>query len=84
MAQCEAVQHSTADHGRESANSEPEFLTARETANFLRLSMPKVYRLIAAGQLPVVRGFGRSIRINRAALLETIAANTERPEGGDL
>jgi excisionase family DNA binding protein len=43
------------------------FLTAAEVADYLRLSMRQVRRLIACGDIPVTR-FGRSVRIHRADL----------------
>jgi excisionase family DNA binding protein len=46
---------------------EPAILTIDEAARYLRLSRPKVYNLVAAGDLPAVR-VGRSVRIRRDRL----------------
>lgn len=55
----------------------PLMLTAEETAALLGLSRSKVYEMIAAGELPVVR-FGRSVRVNRAKLLAQIEERTTK------
>lgn len=59
------------------AQPTPMMLTAEETAAILGLSRTKVYELIAAGELPVMR-FGRSVRVNRAELLALIEERTTR------
>lgn len=46
----------------------PVMLTAAQTATLLGLSRTKIYEMLAAGELPVVR-FGRSVRVHRARLL---------------
>ena len=58
--------------------SEHKFLTAAEAAEELQISERTVGRLISNGTLPVVR-IGRTVRINRAALVELINAATAAP-----
>jgi excisionase family DNA binding protein len=50
-------------------------LTVAETASFLQVSEKTIRRMIAAGQLPVVR-IGRSIRI-RPEVIENIVRRNE-------
>lgn len=53
------------------ANSAPEdFLTVKQAADFLNVSIRTVWRMIAAG-LPVIR-IGRIVRIRRSDLLDFI------------
>ena len=56
------------------APPEQEFLTLKQTANYLNISATAVYRLCASGKLGHYRfGQGRgAIRINRTELLEFI------------
>ncbi len=53
-------------------------LRAEEVAHLLGIGRSKVYELIAAGELPVVR-VGRSLRVNRLALERWIE---DRTRGG--
>ena len=55
----------------------PLMLKAEEAADLLGLSRSKTYELIHEGKLPVVR-FGRSVRVNRAKLLELIEKQTSK------
>ena len=55
--------------------SGPLMLTAEETAELLGLSRTKIYEMLAAGELPVVR-FGRSVRVHKGKLLELIDQRT--------
>ncbi len=50
-------------------------LNAEETAKLLGLGRTKVYEMLAAGELPVIR-IGRSVRVPRAALADWIAGRT--------
>jgi excisionase family DNA binding protein len=55
------------------------FLTVAEVAGRMRVSKMTVYRLVHSGELPAVR-FGRSFRMERAAVEELIrAAHYEVP-----
>jgi excisionase family DNA binding protein len=84
MAQHEPANQVISDYPtREPAPPESYLIDARETSALIRLSTPKIYQLASQGKLPVVRGFGRSLRINRLALLALIDSNTLRPDGGD-
>ncbi len=49
------------------------FLTVAEVAGRMRVSKMTVYRLVHSGELPAVR-FGRSFRVERAAVEELIRA----------
>jgi excisionase family DNA binding protein len=49
------------------------FLTVAEVAQRMRVSKMTVYRLVHSGELPAVR-FGRSFRVQRAAVEEHIRA----------
>jgi excisionase family DNA binding protein len=49
------------------------FLTVAEIAQRMRVSKMTVYRLVHSGELPAVR-FGRSFRVQRAAVEELIHA----------
>ncbi|MEN3267398.1 MAG: hypothetical protein V7646_4292 [Pseudonocardia sp.] len=49
------------------------FLTVAEVAQRMRVSKMTVYRLVHSGELPAVR-FGRSFRVQRAAVEELIRA----------
>lgn len=54
-------------------------LRADEVAELLGLGRTKVFELIAAGELPLIR-IGRSVRVPRWALEEWVR---ERASGGD-
>lgn len=54
-----------------------ELLRIEEAARVLSLSRSKVFMMIAAGELPVLR-FGRAVRISRRQLEEWIDARTIR------
>ncbi len=55
-----------------------ELLRADEAARVLGIGRSKVFEMLRAGELPVVR-MGRSVRIPRQALSAWIAARTEDP-----
>jgi excisionase family DNA binding protein len=56
-----------------------ELLRADEVAEILGLGRSKVYEMMAAGVLPVVR-LGRSVRVPRRQLYEWIDSQVERRE----
>lgn len=56
-------------------------LTAKETANVLRVSEARVYELARTGRLPVVR-LGRQVRIDEQRLGALIAAGGWCLDGG--
>lgn len=58
------------------ATDQTLLLNLEEVADQLRCTRRNVERLIADHQLPVVR-FGRSVRVERAALEAFVAANRE-------
>ena len=59
---------------------EPMLLRAAEVAKLLGLGRSKVFAMLAAGELPVVR-IGRSVRVPRAALEHWIAEHTQHASG---
>jgi excisionase family DNA binding protein len=61
---------------KEVAMSDRELLRVEEAARVLALSRSKLFLMIAAGELPVVR-FGRALRIPRRQLERWIADRTE-------
>lgn len=54
-----------------------QLMTVTEVAEYLQVSKPTAYRLMAAGQLAWVQ-IGAHRRITLAAIEEYIAAHTER------
>lgn len=54
---------------------EPLLIRAEEAAKLLGLGRSKVFEMIAAGELPVVR-IGRAVRVPRAQLEHWIEART--------
>ena len=56
--------------------TEPLLLKAEEVAKLLRIGRSKVFAMLAAGELPVVR-LGRSVRVPRAALEGWIEERTQ-------
>jgi len=52
-----------------------EVLTAQEAADYLRVSLKTLYRLVAAGQVPGQK-VGRSWRFRRADLVGVLQART--------
>ncbi|HEY8641323.1 MAG TPA: helix-turn-helix domain-containing protein [Candidatus Dormibacteraeota bacterium] len=54
---------------------ETMLLNAEETATLLGLGRTKVYEMLAAGELPVIR-IGRSVRVPRSALERWIEGRT--------
>lgn len=54
---------------------EPLLLKAGDVAELLGLGRSKVFAMLSAGELPVVR-MGRSVRVPRAALRRWIIENT--------
>lgn len=59
--------------------TQPLLLTVPQVAKLLNLGRTKVYELIGAKQLPVVR-FGRAVRVSSASLQRWV----ERQEQQDL
>ena len=55
---------------------EPLLLKAEEVAKLLRIGRSKVFAMLAAGELPVVR-LGRSVRVPRAPLEGWIEERTQ-------
>jgi len=51
-------------------------LNAEETARLLGLGRTKVYEMLAAGELPVIR-IGRNVRVPRDGLSEWIRQHTD-------
>ena len=51
----------------------PFSLTVDEAAGTMRVNRKTLYELIAAGQVPGVRHYGRAIRIHRDTLLRWLA-----------
>lgn len=47
----------------------PEYLTAAEAAELLRIPKATVYLLASRGELPGARKWGKHLRVRRAALL---------------
>ncbi len=60
---------------------EPQLLRAEEVAQVLSISRSKVFQMITAGELPVVR-FGRSVRVPARLLQEWLAQRTAEQKGG--
>jgi excisionase family DNA binding protein len=56
----------------------PEVITVDEAAALTRVNRKTIYALIARGELPGVRRFGRVLRIHRATLLEWLAHGQDR------
>ena len=56
--------------------TEPLLLKAEEVAKLLRIGRSKVFAMLAAGELPVVR-LGRLVRVPRAALEGWIEERTQ-------
>jgi len=54
---------------------ETMLLNAEETATLLGLGRTKVYEMLAAGELPVIR-IGRSVRVPREGLADWIRRRT--------
>ncbi len=59
---------------------EPLLLKAGDVAKLLGLGRSKVFAMLAAGELPVIR-IGRSVRVPRAALEDWIAEHTRHASG---
>jgi excisionase family DNA binding protein len=57
---------------------ELRFLTVRELAVYLRISLRKAYALVESGEVPAAR-VGGQFRIPRAELDERLAATVKRP-----
>ena len=58
--------------------AEPQFLTVREAADHLRISVTKAYQLVASGEIPAVR-VGGQYRIPRAVLARHLMATMRPP-----
>ncbi|MDF1785157.1 MAG: response regulator [Verrucomicrobiales bacterium] len=59
-----------------SKEAQPELLTVKETAEYLRIPLPTVYYLVQRGQLPAIQIGGRW-RIKRSLLDRDILRNEE-------
>ena len=59
-----------------SNDDQPELLTVKETAEYLRIPLPTVYYLVQRGQLPAIQIGGRW-RIKRSLLDRDILRNEE-------
>ena len=59
-----------------SKEPQPELLTVKETAEYLRIPLPTVYYLVQRGQLPAIQIGGRW-RIKRSLLDRDILRNEE-------
>lgn len=65
-------------HVDQAADGSPKMLLrVEEVARVLSLSRPKVFLMIAEGELPVLR-FGRAVRVSRRELERWIEARTVR------
>ena len=60
---------------------EPLLLKAGDVGKLLGLGRSKVFAMLAAGELPVIR-IGRSVRVPRAALERWVAERTEDANSG--
>lgn len=58
--------------------AEPVLVTARRVAEVLGISVPSVYRLAAAGELPSVR-VGGSVRFDPAAVAAAVTPEAGQP-----
>jgi excisionase family DNA binding protein len=58
---------------------QPDLLKARDLADRLGVSVPRVYQLIAAGEIPSVR-VGNAIRIPRPAWERWLAGKADQAE----
>jgi excisionase family DNA binding protein len=58
---------------------QPDLLKARDLADKLGVSVPRVYQLIAAGEIPSVR-VGNAIRIPRPAWERWLAGKAEEAQ----
>jgi excisionase family DNA binding protein len=60
---------------------EPLLLKAGDVGKLLGLGRSKVFAMLAAGELPVIR-IGRSVRVPRAALERWVAEHTQDARSG--
>lgn len=60
------------------ASELPAVLTVEELAAFLRLNRKTVYECLSRGEIPGVRRLGRTIRINRDAVLGWLSTGQGR------
>src|SRR6516165_7539897 len=58
-----------------------EVLTAGEVANYLRVSLSTIYRLLKSGDLPAFK-IGSDWRFNRVHVEEWLKSRTQTPESG--
>ena len=58
-----------------------EVLTASEVANYLRVSLSTIYRLLKSGDLPAFR-IGSDWRFNRVHIEEWLKSRAQTPESG--
>jgi excisionase family DNA binding protein len=58
-----------------------DYLTYRETAEYLGVAVGTIYSMVARGQIPHVRLGPRLVRFPRAELDAWLAARTVRPAG---
>jgi excisionase family DNA binding protein len=60
-------------------HNEPQFLTVRELATFLRVHQSTIYRMLREHRLPAFR-IGWDWRFSRADIIEWLRAGTISPE----
>ena len=58
-----------------------EVLTAGEVANYLRVSLSTIYRLLKSGDLPAFK-IGSDWRFNRVHIEEWLRSRAQTPESG--
>src|SRR6516165_10926175 len=58
-----------------------EVFTASEVANYLRVSLSTIYRLLKSGDLPAFK-IGSDLRFNRVHVEEWLKSRTQTPESG--
>ena len=59
----------------------PPVLTVIEAAEFLRISRGSAYALAKRGELPGVFRLGRTLRVNRDAMLDSLRQGCGAQEG---
>jgi excisionase family DNA binding protein len=60
-------------------NDEELILTPKELAHYLRLNQQTIYRMVARGDIPVIR-IGRTVRFRKAVIDDWLNAKTEGKE----
>ena len=59
-------------HGKENKNREPIFLTSRQVAELLNISLTTLKKLITSGKIRTIRTPGGHYRINKEELLSNL------------